>query len=364
MNTAVAETEVNPFGNAPIVAAPRSRLVAAAQRELADVQGSIMLAKMNPRDNIAAMDEIIQACMRPSLAEVATYEYSRGGTEITGPTIRLAECIAQCWDNIHIGWREDRQAGKSVVEVWAWDLQKNHKETAEFEVPHERHTGQGIKMLTDPRDIYETVANQAARRRRACILAVIPSDVVETAVKQCEKTLKVKTEVTKERLQEMLTAFAEFGVTREQIEKRIQRRLDAISPAQLIALGKIYNSLKDGMSQPAAWFKEQPAPAPEPEGEPETPKKEPATTRTAALKETLRARKPAPPPEPPPPAAEPLTGSEQFQYFTRRARNARSDEQLMDVADLMRNLPEEEVQAAQSEYDAACKRVREGKGGD
>ena len=43
---------------------------------------------------LEAMDKILQACTRPSLAEGALYSYSRGGSEITGPSIRLAEVAA------------------------------------------------------------------------------------------------------------------------------------------------------------------------------------------------------------------------------------------------------------------------------
>ena len=98
------------------------------------------------------------------------------------------------------------------------------------------------------------VANQGARRVRACILGIIPGDVVESAVKQCETTLKSRAEVTPQRIQGLMEKFSEFGVTKAQLEKRIQRHIDAITPAQLINLGKIYNSLKDGMSSPADWF--------------------------------------------------------------------------------------------------------------
>ena len=55
-------------------------------------------------------------------------------------------------------------------------------------------------------------------------------------------------------MQKMVAAFEPFGVTREQIEKRIQRRLDAIQPAQVVSLKRIYASLRDDMSTPADWF--------------------------------------------------------------------------------------------------------------
>jgi hypothetical protein len=38
------------------------------------------------------------------------------------------------------------------------------------------------------------------------------------------------------------------------VEARIQRRLDTITPSQMIQLGKIFQSLEDGMSTASEWF--------------------------------------------------------------------------------------------------------------
>ena len=118
------------------------------------------------------------------------YEYPRGGTKVTGPSIRLAEAMAQNWGNLDYGLIElDQKAGESQVMAYAWDLETNTRQTIVFSVPHIRATKKGNVPLTDPRDIYEMVANQGARRMRSCILRVIPGDVVESAVAQCNKTL-------------------------------------------------------------------------------------------------------------------------------------------------------------------------------
>jgi hypothetical protein len=228
----------------------------AQQREIAEVQAAMILARSNPRDEKAAQDRILMACTRPGLAEKAMYAYTRGGAEVTGPSIRLAEVLAQNWGNFDFGIRElDQRDGESTVEAYAWDLETNVRQRKVFQVPHIRYTkNKGNVALSDPRDIYEMVANQGARRLRACILGVIPGDVQEEAIRQCEATLTEKAKVTPERLKALLEKFAEFGVTKEMIERRTQRHLESITPGMLIQLGKVYNSLKDGMSTPAEWF--------------------------------------------------------------------------------------------------------------
>lgn len=272
-------------------------------RAVAEVQAALMIARMNPRDPVKAMDRILNNCTRPTLANAATYAYSRGGTDITGPTIRLAEAIAQGWGNIQYGIREISQSGGiSTVAAYAWDVETNTRREVVFQVQLKRDTKRGSYQLTDSRDIYELVANQGARRLRACILSVIPGDVVETALSQCAVTQKAHVDMTPEGIQKLVEGFARFGVSKAQLEKRIQRRLDAIQPAQVISLRNIWKSLRDGMSSPEEWF--------EPEATAKTEKK-----GAAGLKDKLKQKEaktaPAPVEETAPEAAPTIDPADQ-----------------------------------------------------
>ena len=225
-------------------------------RETAQIQSMMVIAKRFPRNEKMILDRILNDCQRSSLAEKALYSYARGGTEITGPSIHLAKAIAKRWGNMTSGVVElEQRNGESVCEAFALDLESNYKESKTFTVPHVRITKKGSYRLEDPRDIYELVANNGSRRERACILSVIPGDIVDYAVEQCISTLRTQADTSPENVKRMCDKFhSDFGVTKEQIEKRIQRRIDTITPAQLVNLRNIYNSLKDGMSQPGEWF--------------------------------------------------------------------------------------------------------------
>lgn len=250
-------TTPNPFEQNRLPANQASNAVVEIEQSkaIAEVQAAMVIAKRFPRDPIAATDRILNDCTRPKLAESALYSYSRGGSEITGPSIRLAEAIAQKWGNIQSGIKElERKNGESTVEAYAWDLETNTKMSKTFTVKHIRHTQKVDYKLEDPRDIYELVANDGARRQRACILGVIPGDVVEAAVAQCEATLKATADTSPENIKRLMDAFASYGVTQEMLEKRIQCRMDAIKPAQVVGLKKIYTSLRDGMSTVGTWF--------------------------------------------------------------------------------------------------------------
>lgn len=253
------ELTVNPFAASSPKKQNESNAMAVVeeQRAIAETQSAMIIAKKFPRDPLEAMDKILQACTRKTLAEGALYSYSKGGSEVTGPSIRLAEVAAQCWGNMQFGIRElEQRNGESTVEAFAWDIETNTRQVKVFQVPHERYSrAKGRTRLDDPREIYELVANQGARRLRACILGVIPGDVIEAAQNQCEITMKANADTSPEALKKMADTFAkEFSVSVEMLQKRIQCRLEAIRPAQVVQLRKIYASLKDGMSKIEDWF--------------------------------------------------------------------------------------------------------------
>lgn len=229
-------------------------------RAVAEVQASLVIAASRPRNELRARDRLLQACQRVNLASGALYQYSRSGTAISGPSIRLAEAAARAWGNMNYGFRElSRRTGESECEAFAWDLETNTKAVRQFSIRHRRDTKKGGYDLTDERDIYELMANQAQRRVRAAILEIIPGDIMEDAVAECEKTMKANVGNVAEAAAKLVQVFADMGIPREAVEKRLGHRLDAIQPAQIIAFRKIYASIKDGMSAPKDWFDMEPA---------------------------------------------------------------------------------------------------------
>lgn len=226
-------------------------------RQAQEVQVAMLAAKRFPRDQVIAYNNILRACQRMKLAESSMYEYPRGGEKITGPSIRLAEAIAQNWGNIDFGFMElEQRNGTSQVMAYAWDLETNSRQTKLFSVPHIRHTRKGDYPLSDPRDIYELVANQAARRVRACILGIVPGDVVEAAVDRCHKTLREGyKEPLVDRVRKMAKVFEdEFSVTLQMLEKYLGCKSDAFSENDFVRLKKVYVALRDGMAKREDYF--------------------------------------------------------------------------------------------------------------
>ena len=220
-------------------------------REAQQIQGMVFMAKQFPRDEQQAYNRIMKACGRVSLAEESMYEYPKGGQKVTGPSIRLAEAVAQNWGNIDFGTVElERKVGESVMMSYAWDMETNTRQTKIFSVKHIRDTKKGSKALEDERDIYELTANQGARRLRACILGIIPGDVVDAAVEQCKETLKGgNKKPLQERIKDMIAAFdKDYKVDVHMLEKFIGCKSEAFSENDVIRLRNVYKSLKDGMA--------------------------------------------------------------------------------------------------------------------
>ena len=300
----------NPFQQTAVSEAlPKAMTEVKAQREASEIQAMVFMAKQFPRNQIQAADRILNACTRQTLADSAVYSYPRGGQNVEGPSIRLAEVLAQNWGNLDFGIRElSQENGVSTVEAYAWDLETNVRQAKVFQVAHKRMAKGGTKTLTDPRDIYEMVANKGSRRLRACILSIIPGDIVEAALAQCSVTQAASVGATPEEVKDTirkLTATMEkFGITAENIQDRYQCRLEAIRPAQIVELRKIYTSLKDGMSKPSDWFtiqeikksnaqdlnamvEAQPVKEVEPEPAKEAPKPTPTEEQFATLVEAI-----------------------------------------------------------------------------
>ena len=283
----------NIYGNGMPAAQHHTTTEMAISRQAQEVQAAMVIAKKFPRDEVQSFNRIMQACKRKTLAEQAMYEYPRGGTKVTGPSIRLAEAMAQNWGNLDYGIIELQQkSGESQVMAYAWDLETNTRQTKIFSVPHIRSTKNGNITLTDPRDIYELVANQGARRVRACILGVIPGDVIDSALAQCNATLLSDTgdKPLIDLVRDAAALFqSDYGVTIQMLEKFIGCKSESFTMNDLIRLKRVYKSLKDGMAKREDYFEMIPDANPDDVDNPFEGKKQRTTGKAVAADEQQKA---------------------------------------------------------------------------
>ena len=227
-----------------------------ASRAIAEAQGKLVIAKRFPRNEVEAYAKAMEACQRITMAEKAFYSFPRGEQTVEGPTIRFAEELARCWGNIDYGIKElSQDDGKSEMQAYAWDLETNAQSVQNFTNLHQREVGKKMQSLTSLRDIYENNANMATRRLRSRILAILPSWFVEDCVAECKRTLAGQNDTPLiDRVKKMVVQFAKLGVTQEQIEKRLKRKVDSMNADDFVEYIGIYNALKQGESKISEWF--------------------------------------------------------------------------------------------------------------
>lgn len=227
-------------------------------RQAQEVQAAMVVAKKFPRDEYDAIEKIRRTCQRATLAEQAIYSYPRGKENVSGPSVRLAEALAQNWGNIDYGIIElEQKDGASEMMAYAWDLETNTRVTKIFSVEHKRDTKKGSYQLTDSRDLYELTANFGARRMRACILGVIPGDVVDMAVNECKETQKKSYGElpSQEKINKIEKLFKkDFGVTKKQLEEYAGRGMASFGAEECTNLWGVYTALKNGQAKAEDYF--------------------------------------------------------------------------------------------------------------
>lgn len=261
-------------------------------RAVAEVQASVFVAQQNPRNKSFAIAEMQEACGMKTVAERAFFKFPRAGQTVSGASIHLARELARCWGNIHFGvveLRRDDVKGESEMQAFAWDLETNARTATTFIVPHKRDTKKGVVQLEDMRDIYENNANNGARRLREAIFTVLPGWFVEDAQQICRETLDndggSKVPLSK-RIADCIAGFDRLGVTRAQIEAKLERPSSEWTERDIAELGVSFRSIKAGelsrddefppvrlnaaeivAAQTPAAAETEPEPAPEPAAE-------------------------------------------------------------------------------------------------
>ncbi|MEU1506478.1 hypothetical protein [Kitasatospora sp. NPDC005748] len=219
-------------------------------RAVAEVQAAIIVAQQCPRNIQAAVAEMRQSCKQQFLAERAFYRYSRGGSAVTGASVHLARELARCWGNIQYGlveMRRDDEYGQSEMQAFAWDVEKNSRNSSTFIVPHRRDTKDGAKQLTDMRDIYESNANNGARRVREAIFAILPPWFVEEAKALCTQTLKNGGgRPLAQRIADAIRAFDGIGISVDQLEQKLGRPSEKWTEHDAAQLHVVFQSIQRG----------------------------------------------------------------------------------------------------------------------
>jgi hypothetical protein len=219
-------------------------------RAVAEVQAAIVVAQQCPRSMQRAIEEMRDSCRQQALAERSFFRYSRAGSAITGPTVHLARELARCFGNVQYGiaeLRRDDVKGESEMQAFAWDVERNTRNSNTFVVPHARDTKNGRKPIVDLRDVYENNANMGARRLREAIFAILPTWFTEEAKDLCSATLRDGGgKPLAQRRADAVKVYEGLGVSLDQLEQKQGRASDKWTEHDVAALGVTFKSIQRG----------------------------------------------------------------------------------------------------------------------
>ena len=172
------------------------------------------------------------------------YKLSRGGKEIEGPGVRLAEIVGSAWNNLRYGSRIVGEDDKWVVaQGMAHDLETNVAMTIEV---RRRITDKYGKRYSD--DMIAVTANAAcAIALRNAIFKVVPKTFVDSIYESAKKVAIGDATTLASRRQKALEYFQKMGIALDRILAVLGKvGLEDIDLKDLETLTGLKTAIKDG----------------------------------------------------------------------------------------------------------------------
>jgi len=222
-------------------------VIAQITRAETDIQ--IETAKKYPR----SIKKFRQDAMSMATSDVETaascfYKLKRGHGEdakiIEGPSVRLAEIIANAWGNMRYGARIVNEGEREVTaQGVAHDLEKNVAST--IEVARRITTKEGRRFGDDMVQVTKNAACSIALRN--AIFKAVPFTYAKQIYEQCKKVAVGGAKTLKERCQQMLDAFAKISVSKAQVLAYLEKTsIEEIGLAEIELMIGVFTAIKDG----------------------------------------------------------------------------------------------------------------------
>lgn len=217
----------------------------------AEIDMQISTAKKYPR-NIAQvkaeMLDIVQ--LDEETAAACFYSLPRGGKNIQGPSIRLAEVAFSCFGNVRAGSRiieTVTDGGNPYVTIQAvcHDLQKNVAVSIE---KRRRIVGKKAKGGVIDEDDINLAANAgSAIALRDAIFKVVPGALVRPVYEAAKKVAIGDARTLSDRRAKAIEAFAKMGVPADRVLASIgHSRIDEVTLDDLENLIGTFTAIKEG----------------------------------------------------------------------------------------------------------------------
>ncbi|MBQ0054282.1 MAG: hypothetical protein KBS89_07500 [Bacteroidales bacterium] len=233
----------------------RAETIEALNRSEIDIQ--ISTAKKYPRDITLSVSRIAAlATVNEEVAEECFYSLRRQGKSgesvINGPSVRLAEIVAQNWGNLRAQAQIISNDGKFIVARGiCHDLETNYAVSVEVQ---RRICDKYGKPFSDDMQVVTSNAAAAIAYRNA-VFKVVPMSLLSGAVEQIKEKANGETENLPEVRQKMLKYYAGIGVTEPMILSFLGiGTVDEIDSKMVSELRGIKNAIKEHDTTPEEQF--------------------------------------------------------------------------------------------------------------
>lgn len=210
-----------------------------------EVDMQVATAKRWPRSMAAFKKRALSMVTSdPKVAASCFYELRRGGSEISGPSVRMAEIVAQCYGNLRTGARIIAEDSKTVTaQGVCWDMESNVMVTREVQ---QRITKSNGQRYSD--DMIIVASNAAASKAfRNAVFSVVPRSLVESLRQDAKRVAIGEGETFDAARQKWIGWFRRGKLNDDQIAALAGRkRIDDIDGDDLAKLIGLANAVTDG----------------------------------------------------------------------------------------------------------------------
>ncbi len=240
-----------------------------------EIEAQIEIAHKFPRDTKKFLkDAVAMVTLTEEIAGSCIYSMSRGGENIAGKSVRLAEICLSAWGNCHAGARPIEVGARDVTSQGVcWDVERNVRIT--METKRRITTRNGSRYGDDM--IATTQMAAASIALRNAILRVIPSAFTDEVYRAAKACAVGEGEGASSRRAKVFQRLAKMGATVERILAVLHRvAIEEVTIDDVEILIGFGTAIKDGEKTVDEVFPAlatQPtAPAPEPAQATDSPK--------------------------------------------------------------------------------------------
>ena len=234
-------------GGEPEVLTNAETTMALSHAERAEIDMQVATAKKFPRDLARfRSDAETMATLDEETAQECFYVIPRGGKNIEGPGVRLAEIMVSCWGNMRCEAEVVEEGDEFLTAAGtAWDLEKNV--AIRMKVRRRITDRNGRKFSEDMRVVTGNAAAAIAFRNAA--FKVIPNAFTRAIYRKARAVAVGDDRTLSDRRTSAVGWFNKSGVSTERLLAFINREgIEAIDLKNLETLQGVRTAIREGSS--------------------------------------------------------------------------------------------------------------------